>query len=217
MTVVVFGDKEFPSKAKATAYVRRIILDIGECSSVKQKKGDTFLHLLDVLLCHPDADTKLSNMVDLAVRVNPMNRKAYGVYVIRDDGTEEDISWVKCITPPTIDSNLKNALRQSIAWQILAFRADHVTEGTLCGLCGSKPSNIHIDHVVPFCQLIKDFHMSWNGPTPLVFVEGPRGMGNVFQEEDKPYQTAWEDYHKKYAVLRVTCASCNLRRSKGGD
>jgi hypothetical protein len=182
---------------------------------VKEKSIATFHQLRDIFACHPEADYKLTDMVDIAIRPNPLNRKTHSIYIVRYDGTELIISWRVCITPHTQKDYLVKALRRSISSQILVFKAKYLNEHSQCGICRiGTGKEVHIDHVTPFVELVKDFHVSWNHPIPVTFAESPDGIGPVFQEEDMKYRIAWEEYHEKHASLRITCPGCNLQRKR---
>jgi hypothetical protein len=182
---------------------------------VKETSISTFHQFRDIFVCHPDADYKLTDMVDIAIRANPLNRKTRSIYIVRGDGTELIISWRVCITPCTQKDYLVKALRRSISSQILRFKAKYMNEHTQCGICGIETGKeVHIDHVIPFVELVKDFHEYWNHPVPTTFADSPDGVGPVFQEEDMTYRVAWEEYHGKHASLRITCPGCNLRRQR---
>jgi hypothetical protein len=134
----------------------------------------------------------------------------------RHDGSQEDLSYRECITPNTEYSILQKALRMEIQDQIDEFRIQHKLT-TLCSICkNTLNKNNHVDHDNPqFIELVDNFIKP--------------NMNLIIQHEDQDCATKkpnkvwlkdrilankWCEFHKTNASLRMTCATCNLKRKK---
>jgi 5-methylcytosine-specific restriction endonuclease McrA len=210
--IVTFGDITFATKIKASQYVKDLLSKIGFCKSVKEMQPTFYQLLLDVLQCHPQANSKLQNMIDLQIVRNPMNGKTPHIIAIYQDQSESSLSWKVCITPRSKNHNLRHALRKAINYQINRFKQSN--DSTTCNICYQElTGESHVDHIIPFADLVKDFNNDWPHDLPTIFEKSQDGIGCMFSEEDEGYETAWRIYHETYATLQITCASCNL--SKG--
>lgn len=206
---------KYKSKKDFELYAKDLIYNkIGCCSSVSNT--NYFNELFTFLRRHPDED-KLSGMIDFKVSVNKLNRKAYEIYVLKNDGTETDISWRCAISGKSYSKNweLNSAFRSSISYQIMEFRNSH---DNVCDMCSSDNTNIHIDHVNHFVLLTKDFiglMKKENIVVPIKFRKLDDGTNrHTFSEEDDYFCSRWKEYHRLNAELRVLCADCNLTRTK---
>lgn len=212
MKEVVLGSQVFRTIKQAEDYVRNLIHQTGPISSVKQLNIETYQRLLEVLQSHPDATSKLSNISDIAIRQDPLNKKALALFVVKDQ-EEDDISWRVCIKPRSSDYYLLQAMRQIIVDQILDFKTN--SDVTRCEICNTPTNNkVHVDHIIPFSDLVKDFIKDWEPLPPSRFKDNSKGYDVEFLDEDEGFEIAWKIYHKAYATLRITCPSCNLRRKR---
>lgn len=209
--VVKFGDREFRSKKAAETYVRGIVHDLGLCESVRLASVDTFARLCDVLSCHPRSCEKLRDLVDLRITRNAINPRAFEIRVVRSDGSNEDISWRACIHGKGNDP-LSSAFRASVVDQILAFK--RTADVSRCEMCNTttNAATVHVDHVVHFATLTRDFVAESGLTPPSNFKDATRTNVKVFRECDRNFEDAWREYHKERALLRVLCCRCNLRR-----
>ena len=199
------------SKKGATEYVRNLLKDTGRCHSVKETNMDVYNKLMEVLSNHPEAYDKLHNAVDLRIQYSNQ------ILVINSDTTETDISWKCCISARPPIYYLSQSLRHSIKDQIANFKCKSLKTSQNCSIC-TQPTNgyIHIDHIVPFADLVKSFHTINKYPLPTKFNDNDKGWPCVFKDEDKEYESSWQSYHSTNATLRLTCPPCNIKRGHPG-
>jgi hypothetical protein len=150
------------------------------------------------------------------------NRYDVGFWIIRVDGSETDISYLSCLAPPTHTQKVKAAMRLAVYSQKKAYRERHLVPGALCSVTG-EPLNIgncHVDHVVPFEDLVTTFLDREQLTIDEVEIE-PRRDGEVDSIlSDKRLESAWQKYHQQNAVLRLVTKHANLsvlRTSKGNS
>lgn len=123
---------------------------------------------------------------------------------------DEDISfsWKMCCIRPKRYYR-REAMRNAICDQIEAFRAGSKLECT----CGSE-GPFHVDHVVYFADLCKEFEYGRNDIPPDI--ASAYGISKWFSAcfKDGTFYRDWVKFHKENAVLRILCKGCNLGRSK---
>ncbi len=204
--------KSFSSQKKLKQYVRIIIDEIGECSSIKTHhpdKWDLFMYLFER---HSDYPEKFNGLIDIGIRYNPVFTKQLETIIIKNNGDEDDVSVLKnCITGKPKD-NLTIAMRNSILPQILYFRKNN---SLICEQCECI-ENIEIDHFEPqFIDLKTTFLENWKGTLPIKFKQN-KSHSKIFIDNDIKFKNDWNEYHKQNARLRVLCKKCNSSRKKVG-
>lgn len=215
-TEVRVGDQVFPTQVEAKAYVRGILQRITYSQSVKTEYPDEYMILLSLCQQHPDAADKLDSMVDLQVERNALNPKGFALYVLKEGGHRVDISWTQCITQerPSEKQNRRRGMRYAVDEQIEQFK--RCRDSSVCGICektivGEK----HVDHIVPFDTLAAEFEKGWTSSLPTRVEDVDDGTNrHRFMSEDREFETAWADFHREKATLRIACALCNLKRKK---
>lgn len=110
---------------------------------------------------HPNREDKLRDAVDLRVRANRL-QTCPELMVVRRDGSEEAILWVKCVSGKPMRTSLLDLCRMSIQDQIREFRDG---EKPYCAMCGAplltgRNGNAHVDHIVHFATLVKEWQSS---------------------------------------------------------
>ena len=207
---LTIGERLFKSQTEATTHVRGLLHKVGCCESVKNSDSTVFKELVELIKRHPDGQDKTWGVVDFKVQHDLLNKKAYMLVLVRSTGEEESISWRCCISGKGYSSHqeLMRAMRHSISEQIIAFR--NSISRFWCEECDKATSEPHIDHIIHFAKLVKDFHKENTLPIPSLFEKAIDGR--TFRIEDIDYATAWKKYHKETATLRMLCKSCNLSR-----
>lgn len=212
---VVFGTKKFSTQKQAGLYVKSLLESIGVCSSVKGFDINLYNDLCEILKRHPQQHKKLSNMVDIKIVPNILNRQALEIHIVKEDGTFEDISWRICISgkEKTTKHELASALRYSINEQTYDFKKN--TETNFCSLCKRASDVYHVDHVIQFDELMQNFIEITLFPTPTSYDNASDGSNRrAFKEKDHDFETEWKKYHATHATYRMLCETCNLRRPK---
>ena len=122
------------------------------------------------------------------------------------------------------------SMRSIISGQIDDFRANHKSkvkqytesgnlaaarEMSCCPITGKIMFKTHVDHYPkPFIQLADEW-AELNGFDK--FKDVPYSMRRGGHPElDSPYKESWEEYHAKYAGLRLVGAKANMRESARG-
>ena len=198
--------KSFNSQKKLKEHVRKIIDEIGECSSIKQyhpEQWDLFMYLFER---HSNYPEKFDGLIDVSIRYNPVFKNQLETIIIKNNGQKDDVSvFNNCITGKPKDK-LTIAMRTSIIPQINQFRNK---SSLICELCKSI-KNIEIDHFEPqFADLKKTFLDNWKDTLPINFKQN-KSHSKIFIENDINFKNEWNEYHRKNAKLRVLCKKCNL-------
>ena len=198
------------NKTQQLKYFRKRINDIGLCNSLKHSFNDAYEELMKLFENHSEYPEKVDNVVDISIVHNKLNKNYFELQLIKNDGTTDDISYIKCIQKPSKDSNLKSAMRYAIVDQILEFKNN--CNELICEICQSDYI-IQIDHIILFKQLYNDF-LSQNTLLIPTSFENTYFNSAKFKDDDVEFKNSWDEYHKKHAILRCLCNKCNLTRSK---
>ena len=138
---------------------------------LKQADMDTVHELLKL---HPEYHKKVgcgiaAIVVDDPPSCYPNHSAAQGFWIVRTDGSKEDISYLKCLqskAPEHMASNHKQALdkgfrgiisKSIIAWKRCMLEGENTF---ICGVCKEKhpSSNSHADHYpYSFQRILGDF------------------------------------------------------------
>ena len=198
----------FKTKVRLTNYTRERINNIGLCEDIKSTPDDwNFFQFL--FTRHPSFPAKFENLKNVAIRYNERKRTQLECILIKNDGTEDSVSWVNCCNMRKEDSQPK-AMRTAIQPQIDMFKKNTPLK---CAQCSSF-KNPHIDHYRPqFIELTTNFLAEWKGDVPTEYKK-IKGNNVAFDNDNDPFILAWEVYHKTNATMRVLCAKCNLSRPK---
>ena len=198
------------NKTQQLKYFRKMINDLGLCNSLKHSFNDAYEELMKLFENHSEYPEKVDNVVDISIVHNKLNKNYFELQLIKNDGTTDDISYIKCIQKPSKDSNLKSAMRYAIVDQILEFKNN--CNELICEICQSDYI-IQIDHIILFKQLYNDFLKQNTLRIPTTF-DNTYYHSAKFKDVDKEFETSWSKYHKEHAILRCLCNKCNQSRNK---
>jgi 5-methylcytosine-specific restriction endonuclease McrA len=110
-------------------------------------------------------------------------------------------------TTPHLTPQLSGAMRSAIGRQVASWKqANQVFRR--CRKCQS-PLNLHVDHVIPFVQLQRDF-LKLQPEIPTSFFYMRKTCQPRFT--DKGFARKWQFYHRKHAQLQWLCRTCNLKK-----
>lgn len=130
-------------------------------------------------------------------------RKSIGIRLT--NGEFGNVSVKSCLSPPTKNTLLKNALRSEVQADIDKIRAT-ITQEFACPLCGGVAVKFHIDHYpVSFQTLVERFGIS---PDEEISKDPAT---NYWLLTNRTLASRWKEYHTANATLRPICATCNLR------
>ena len=186
---------------------------------LEKKDPSSFHTLVTVLSFHPNAKAKLLDLRKLRVRKSGRG-DAYGIILEYLDGSIDDISWTKAIdckygsAKNWENKKLMAAHRKAVSNQISKSSLDNPCSS--CTLCGKNIHKgvAHVDHIVLFSDLVKQFISISPFPIPTKVVSDIALKGHKFTAIDSEYESAFADFHLAHAQLRWTCEHCNLSRKK---
>ena len=212
--------EEFDTNEELRDYTIRLIRQVGLCESVKQTHPDIYTFFVSLFQRHPEKERKeVSLITDISIRrfpkANPRQPLAvtdHQFFIIKNNGTEDTISWVSCVKGEInpIEKRLNWVMRHAIQQQIRDFKARNPNP---CEFCNAT-INLTVDHIIKFKQLKDDF-IILNPVYPTEFSKNELSQ-EVFREEDKEYSELWQNYHYTNATLRILCKDCNERLDNYG-
>jgi hypothetical protein len=201
---------QFTSQKKAKEYYTNIFNTIGECNNLKDLYPQYYNIIFNLLQNHP---TNKANNID-NIHISKSNCGKYFLPFIIKNGQINSISYIKCITKKseTPIQNLKLAMREAISFQIINFKN---TNYNICSLCKKEDQPFHVDHIYHFDKLYNDFMNNKKNLLKLSNIYIKDNFNRpVFIEKDYEFKDEWVKYHQLHAILRITCAKCNLSRTK---
>ncbi|MBM3237020.1 DUF3223 domain-containing protein [Candidatus Poribacteria bacterium] len=206
---IIIGAEPFASREAAKTRIRTLIAPyrFGEC-----------LNEIDTAFCLElfKHHTGYLEKIGCGVQAIQVRRDEQGnryFHLLREDGTDTDISWVHCITPKKEAIVVLEALRSSVKQQIQAAKERFVKLGATCPFRGTRLSftNSHVDHFNPtFEQLVSEFLQLMS--IRLTDIEVMEQEGNDFRglPADRLLRDAWEEFHRREANLRLISSAANL-------
>lgn len=197
------------TKKEIKDYTSELINRLKITKSLRIQSEEAYEYFKELFKGHPDYPEKTSKMTDLKIVKGAMG-KGYMLKIVNSDGTEDDISWNKCIYGREMKNVLMEAMRVAVMEQIKEFREANTNR--ICGICKKDTKHVetHIDHVIHFESIAKTF-LEGEKEIPKEFEQNELVL-KCFKEKDRDFAERWAKYHKEEAVLRLTCASCNMKR-----
>lgn len=161
---------------------------------------------------HPEAPQKIGCGVHFfSVEQNDGSR---GFWLTRTDGSRTDWSFLSCLTPPTPETEAKAGFRTAIRPQVAAFRArfDHAQEQPRCPITDEvlTESNVHIDHEIPFEELLDSFLRALALTLGDIKVKPTVDGSTTTELADEDLRVLWETFHQRNARLRAVSVQANL-------
>lgn len=235
MVEVSVNGRRFKTKKELGDYVSGELESAGETRDLRGTHPELYAFVMDLLAHHPRFEEKLSGHARLeVVRSGAYELGGRGLMIHYEDGRFDDVSWRKSIAamaPPggggggrkaaasDARQRLQDALREAVQDQVSEHyrRAFQMCGVIRCGHCGCRVDRgaAHVDHVVPFADLVKGF-LSSSGTTSVpeeAVVDAPTYAGLQRHRLADAYgsvREAWAAYHRSNAVLQIACARCNL-------
>lgn len=205
------GPFEYPSKRALLDEMKHFL----GTAPVGRVDDPEYVQKLGLLLdLHPDSARKIGVGVDhFLVARNQLSGQ--GLHLVRKDGTGDSFSYKKCVTGVAQSPYGKvcEALRFVVRPQLEAFRAT-LTFPVTCAISGvaiMKSNELHIDHRIPFWQLLDQF-----GELRGLDLKSLETTGNALHLAlvDGGIADAFEVFHREHAQLQPSSRSANLL--KGG-
>ena len=141
-----------------------------------------------------------------------------GIWIIRHDNTQEDITWVKALKPEdksTIKEDVSNTARYEIYTQIKNFHDNG--DCSICEICKNnmiRYEELHVDHIKLFEELFLDFLTIKNIKYSNIELED---FGVESKFKDRILAEEWSKFHKEYSSLRLVHKLCNLQRKRKNE
>lgn len=212
--MIEIGGHKFPNPTSAGAFFKAMLARYAPGDRVD---AADFPVLLALLVRHPDAAHKIGcGIVAFEVRRNGRTR---GFWLIREDGTETDFSYPKCINgAPPVKRPVVQALRYIVSADVRAARdakfADSVGNRVPCAETGEM-LNVwegHMDHRPPrlFDVIVEEFLTQEGLAFEVIEIVTGRDGQMVPELVDRALGERFRDYHNRVADLAFVKASVNL-------
>ena len=215
---VTLGRFTFPSK-KAAKDALRDLRDL-HIDGAPIVDDDAVDMLFDVVRTHPQAQQKIGPgitgfYVSEAPEYGPMC-----FYLRRVDDTVTDFSWNEAITPASPTARLRNACRNAIAAEKMAYRDEAWPLADVklraCPVTGKDylRDDAHVDHIPP--DTLKCLVDRWLAASNIgvddVAVDHVGDLRAVDEIADAHLLESWRAYHAEHARLRLISGEGNLRQ-----
>ena len=201
----------FDSKTALTNRCREILCRF---SPGEQLSADDEMFMRGVLKLHVDAEEKHgAGIKNLWVRPDDWGKQCFEIE--RVDGTRTDFSFIACVSYGSAESDLKQAMRATIRYQILAFKRDAFGNKThlTCPVTGETVTQetCHIDHETPGFDVIASLWLQGTGLDLAQIALSGFGDGEMTKWiVDDDIRERWQTFHLEHAKLRVVSVRANL-------
>ena len=176
--------------------------------------------LLDVVRTHPQAQQKVGPGITGFYVSEAPEFGTMCFYLRRTDGTVTDFSWNEAITPASPIVRLRNACRNAIAAEKMAYRDEAWPLADVglrvCPITGRRygRADAHVDHVPPdtLKRLVERWLAASNIGVADVAVDHVGDLRAVDEIADAGLLQSWRAYHSEHARLRLISGEGNLRQ-----
>lgn len=213
ITQFVNGHK-FDTKMALKEYVQDILNSYPHRKPLSKEHFDFMLEILDR---HPNSLEKVGLGVKfMDIRENGYGKNSRGFWIVRNDDTETDFSYLKCLNPPTGHNIFSSACRKIVRPEIDRFRDRFFEQARTptCPITGKNvsPKSCHVDHAPPltFARIVSGFISLYNVNVddPSIFNPSEDGViGNNLS--NKMMIRDFVTFHNCFASLRVTSIEAN--------
>lgn len=213
--LIRIGEAVFTTKKAATEAAREILYGY-ELGSTLGAEHEAFM--LDVFRLHREWESKRGCGV-ASIQVD-QNLGTRGFWLTRADGSRTDISFVKCLTPPRHEHDVRAAFRTEIREQVRQFKAANLLPGAACPITGERLDayNAHVDHAPPeFDELFASFLADNQLAFEQVDVNPTEDGSTDTLLADRHLAARWQEYHRRYARLRLVTKTANLSVLRRGQ
>lgn len=203
----IIGNQHFPTKVSAEVYIRAIIDRYPNDATLN---AEDFAFVLELLKLHPKDKIK-AGIATICAAPNPDFPKTRCFWLTYVDGTVDDVSWSKCLSPPTPERKFAYACRRAIDNQISRFRQESFDakfdREIRCPISNEilDMGSCDVDHVPPetFARLTARFQDLHSVAINTVTYEENGHFA------DSTLKQSWADYHLANAQLRLTSRHAN--------
>ena len=211
---VTIGERQFPSQKAALAFAREIRDRYSDGDKIAPPDE---MFLGDLLRLHPGADQKIgTGVASFSVQTDPIFGKTRHFVVHRKDGSSTDFSFISCIEGSSVRRDTLSALREAVSDQITGFKNDAFAGKTevLCSVrhLPTDFRDAHVDHIPPrtFSALLTGWLRCEGIDLDKVEVTPPMDNQHLTTMTNDSQIESWQQFHRKYARLRIVCSSANL-------
>ena len=216
--MIEIAGKKFKTKATLTAYCKYVLNNADLFTTLRGEWGE----VIDGLFHRHYAYDSLTGGVGYEIKVrnchvNPRNRQ---FYIEREDGSETDFSYVKCISPKSKSDRIKEILRELIREQTIEYKTKYFAENSdsrgfvICPETNlkMKRNDSHLDHYPKqFNEIVAD----WFAVNNLTFDSLEILSGDeCWTLKDRKLSKSFFAYHEKVAEYRVVLDKVNQQRKR---
>ena len=210
--------KDYP-KYKVKEIARRIL---HKYKPGEKLQGEDLEFILDLLKYHPEYKEKTKfGVKGIVVRTYPLKKDTKQFRIITNDEREIEFSYLKCIYPKTYKQKVLRALREAIAEQIIEYKKEYFkkfkkkNKTAKCQISGKEITwyNSHVDHVIPFKNLVENFLNHYNLTLDTIEIEDNPTENKPPRLKDENIKKLWQEFHKKHAILRVVASDVHKQLS----
>jgi hypothetical protein len=215
------GKFEFKNKTELKEKCKTILYKYPKNSELK---GNDLLLLKEVLSLHENYELKTKGLsYTIYVRPCPINPKNNQFYVVREDGSDTDFSYVKAITSNTTKSSrIKKILRDSINLQTIIYKDKYFKENAVNGyvICAEtglkiKKKESHLDHYpTQFDEIVKMWVDANSVKSEDIDIYYLGDNTTCWKMENQELLQKFIKLHEEVATYRVVLNKVNLQRSK---
>ncbi|KAB1859970.1 DUF3223 domain-containing protein [Acinetobacter tandoii] len=210
-TIKWWIERNYKTKKSLTDEIRNLINQIDDDCFITEEKDIELLTW--VLSHHHDYLNKINGSTNFKIRVRRslVNSGNKELLILRDDGTEIDISWTKALNPQgssTHKEDLRNAAVQAVNDQIIEFK-DKNTD-TICCLCKKQiEDKIEACHYEPrLNELLTQFFGNDEEMEKIDIKDGSYAS-RYFNPE---LSEKWATFHANQATLKPAHKKCIRQR-----
>lgn len=218
---ILVGGKNFKTKTSLLNYCK-YALNNAELN--KELTGEWNDVMRDVLSRHEDFTEKtLGGVFEIRVRQCFMNARNRQFYIIREDGSDTDFSYRKCVSPTSKSTEIKATLRAAIRYQVESYKTEYFLDhADSLGYIRCPETNLkvkkaeaHIDHYpLQFDEIVKIWVDKNDVESSQIKLVSNGDNSAEWDMEDKELLQSFIDIHQKYATYRVVLNKVNMQRGK---
>lgn len=183
--------------------------------------NEDFNFMLAVLQGHPESDMKIGvGVKGIFVDQNPLYKNTRCFWLVRQDNSQTDFSYIECLKETSEQRKFSNACRAAIEPYTQKFKKEFFSsnadnEPYYCPYTHEEIYylNSHVHHKFPktFTRLVHDFIDQYKiDVSQIPIITG--SVDNSYQDlfEDKVFERLWVDYHNNHAELQIVSSKANL-------
>ncbi len=204
---------QFKTKTELKEYTKTLLQKKGKCKIDNTDEDYTFFY--ELYLRKPLHQKYKTSIIGFEINPNPINNLKFdNLSCIDINNKKYIISWNDCCDG--IDKNnsnkLKEACRTSIHYQVKEKWCDS-NECFICGKIKTDEEKFEVDHFTSeFCIILDKFMKQTNLEVPNKFDSNSTSQYS-FKNQNKDFQTAFQEFHKKEADLKLLCYDCHRKKT----